>query len=96
MTTVKEQLEFFEKFSLLKIVFPNIPEVSYFGRDDEKKNELKVMTEGKVVEIKHFNEILVVGNTVLNTAGNSVTKNLEIIVRVMLSMNCQGFIGYLV
>lgn len=96
MTTKNERVDFVEKLAMLRVVFPNIPEVEYYGRDNEDKNKLKVMTNNQIADLKPFNEVLVIGNTVMNVAGNNVTKNLETVICVTLSLNCQGFIGYLI
>lgn len=95
MMSNKEQKEFEEKLSILKVVFSDVPGVKYYNRNNQDKDLLNVMCDGRIMSLKAFSEILIVGDTVINVAANSVEKNLEIVLCVAHSLPYHGFLGYL-
>lgn len=96
MRTIEEQREFKEKLSLLEIVFPEIPKVDYILNEEQKINEKEVYYNGQKVNVNGFKELLIAGDKVINTTGNSVSTNLKIVVCVTYSLPYQGFVGYLI
>lgn len=95
MTKKEEIKDFNERVEMLKIVFPDQPKVTYLNEDNAEKNKLCVLDKGNVMKLKSFREILIVGNSVINVAGNSVSKNLEIVVAASRGLSYNGFLGYL-
>ena len=96
MVTEKEQKDFKQRLEYLKKAFPETPEVNYYGMREDKSN-LNVEHNGDTVECSGYDEILTVGNKVINVTGNSVLMNLEIaLLATNCSMECVGFIGNLI
>ncbi|MFQ9515353.1 MAG: hypothetical protein ACLRZ9_05955 [Eubacterium sp.] len=95
MLSEKEQTEFREKLSLMNIVFSDIPKVGYYNQNNPDKDLLNAEYNGKIMDLKAFNEILVVGNSIINVTSNSVEKDLEIVLCVAHSLHFDGFLGYL-
>lgn len=99
MTKREEIKDFCEKVEMLKIVFTDIPEVRYLRKENLETENITVFdtiyNNGKPTTLKGFTEILIVGNSVINVAGNSVEKNLEIVVCASKGLSYNGFLGNL-
>lgn len=99
MTKREEIKDFCEKVEMLKIVFSDIPEVRFLTKEELETEKItifdRIYNNGEPITLKGFSEILIVGNSVINVAGNSVSKNLEIVVCASKRLSYNGFLGYL-
>lgn len=94
--TKTNELEFFEKVKLISTLLPHeMPDyVIYLSKGDNRRNEFTVINDkGEEVDLNNYDEILIVGNEVVNVTCNSVVTNVKIVLSMLLDKKYYGKIG---
>lgn len=95
MMNQKEMQEFNERLEGVKVAFPYLKQVKIID-DKSIIDGMHVLNKDyKEVNMMFFSTVMCVGSTVVNVSGNSPAANIEILCKIMMNVEYQGRIGFL-